>query len=89
MGSFDDSAWDLPLNYFNDDDASPNFSWVHPRLFHFFQLFLLLFLIFHFLECLNVSIFPISYFACDYFLFIFYLLFFFVKNMFSLHSISS
>ncbi|XP_057545014.1 transcription factor bHLH104-like isoform X2 [Amaranthus tricolor] len=30
MGSFDDSAWDLPLNYFNDDDASPNFSWVHP-----------------------------------------------------------
>ncbi|CAO2832272.1 unnamed protein product [Amaranthus hypochondriacus] len=30
MGSFDDSAWDLPLNYFIDDVASPNFSWVHP-----------------------------------------------------------
>ncbi|KAL2921392.1 hypothetical protein RDABS01_012883 [Bienertia sinuspersici] len=28
MGSFDDSAWDLPLDYFIDDVASPNFSWV-------------------------------------------------------------
>lgn len=30
MGSFDDSAWDLPLNYLIDDVASPNFSWVNP-----------------------------------------------------------
>ncbi|XP_057546989.1 transcription factor bHLH104-like isoform X2 [Amaranthus tricolor] len=30
MGSFDDSAWDLPLNYFIDDVSSPNFSWVDP-----------------------------------------------------------
>lgn len=31
MGSFDDTAWDLPLDYFIDDVASPNFSWVDPR----------------------------------------------------------
>ncbi|XP_021751955.1 transcription factor bHLH104-like [Chenopodium quinoa] len=30
MGSFDDSAWDLPLDCFIDDVASPNFSWVDP-----------------------------------------------------------
>ncbi|KNA08866.1 hypothetical protein SOVF_158840 [Spinacia oleracea] len=30
MGTFDDTAWDLPLDYFIDDVASPNFSWVDP-----------------------------------------------------------